>query len=487
MPVTKRPRRADPSRTMGKIVVSALNGQDPIGVQTPTMPFDVPTAFAHELFEQQAARRPDAIAVACEGQHLTYAELNGRANQLARHLRGCGVRPGMLVAISVGRSLDMAVGILGILKVGGAWVPLDPAGPKDRQAFVLKDTGVSLLLAHRSSMRGPAEPQAKVVFLDEQAATITLHSAANLDRQMAPTSLAYVIYTSGSTGRPKGVLISHANLAHYVDALRQALGVTADDVYLHTATMAFSSSVRQLMVPLAVGAKVVIAGLDQIQDPAALFALIKDEGITVLDLVPSYWRQCIDTLASLKEAVRGSLLDNRVRLVLSASEPLSPDLPRRWRTEFRHPARLVNMFGQTETTGIVTIYPIPPTEQEPRSTVPIGRPLARTQIRLLDMERRPVPVGQIGEIYVGGPGVGCGYLNQPELTAEKFFHDVLGTPGDTRLYRTGDMGFALPDGTIVFTGRADQQVKIRGQRVELTEIEALLHQHASPADGSDRL
>jgi aspartate racemase len=441
------------------------------------MAFDVRTAFAHELFEQQAAHRPDAIAVAGEGQCLTYGELNGRANQLARHLRDGGVRPGMLVAIAVPRSLDMAVGILGILKVGGAWVPLDPAGPKDRLAFVLKDTAASLLLAHRSPVTALAEPQAKIVLLDEQAAAIGLHSAANLDCPMAPTSLAYVIYTSGSTGQPKGVLISHANLAHYIDALREPLGVTADDVYLHTATMAFSSSVRQLIFPLAMGARVVIASPDRIQDPTALFALIRDEGVTVLDLVPSYWRRCIDTLAGLEEAARGALLDHRVRLILSASEPLSPDLPRRWRKEFRHPARLVNMFGQTETTGIVTVYPIPPTDQMARSTVPIGRPLARTRIHLLDVDRRAVPVGQIGEIYVEGPGVGCGYLNQPELTAERFPHDLVGEPGQTGIYRTGDLGFALPDGTIVFTGRTDQQVKIRGQRVELTEIEALLHQH----------
>jgi amino acid adenylation domain-containing protein/non-ribosomal peptide synthase protein (TIGR01720 family) len=431
----------------------------------------------HKLFEEQSKRAPNKIALVLEGHCLTYGELNARANQLAHHLRVLGIGPDTGVGICLERSLDMVTGILGILKAGGAWLPLDPAYPKDRQSFMLKHARVPLLLTQRHLVAELPEHEAKVVLLDAHWPLISRQSKADLDSNTAPTNLAYLIYTSGSTGQPKGVMIPHANLVQYVHAIVEPLGVTGNDIYLHTATIAFSSSVRQLMVPLSHGARVVIATAEQIQDPMALFSLIRREKVSIIDIVPSYLRNCIHALARLEVGARTSLLDNHLRLILTASEPLLADLPRKWMSELENPAALINMFGQTETTGIVTTYPIPPSDAEHEKIVPIGRPVTSTRIYILDTEDRPVPIGATGEICIGGATLARGYLHQPELTAEKFVPDSFSTEAGARLYRTGDLGRYLPDGNIEFVGRMDQQVKIRGFRVELSEIESVLNHH----------
>jgi amino acid adenylation domain-containing protein len=433
----------------------------------------------HKLFEKQSKRAPNNIALVFEDQRLTYGELNARANQLARYLRTVGVGPDTIVGICVQRSLDMVIGILGIIKAGGAWLPLDPAYPKDRQSFMLKHARVPLLLTQRHVLAELPEHEAKVVLLDAHWPLISRQSKADLDNNTAPTNLAYLIYTSGTTGRPKGVMIPHANLVQYVHAIGEPLGVTGNDTYLHTATISFSSSVRQLMVPLSHGARVVIASAEQIQDPIALFNMIKREKVTIIDIVPSYLRNCIHALARLELGARTSLLDNHLRLILTASEPLLADLPRKWTSELKNPAALINMFGQTETTGIVTTYPIPSSDAEHEKIVPIGRPVTSTQVYVLDPEKRRVPIGAIGEICIGGATLARGYLHQPELTAEKFIPDCFSTEAGARLYRTGDLGRYLPDGNIEFVGRMDQQVKIRGFRVELSEIESVLNHHAA--------
>jgi len=431
----------------------------------------------HQLFEEQATRTPNNVAVVFEEQVLTYDELNARANQLAHHLRALGVGPERLVAICVGRSLDMAVGILGILKAGGAWLPLDPAHPKDRQGLVFRDARAPVLLTQESLVAGLPEHGARTVLLDSDWSAISECGTSNPENVSAPADLAYVIYTSGSTGRPKGVMITHANLCHYVRAMSEPLGIAEKDIYLHTATIAFSSSTRQLMVPLTLGARVVIAATNEIRQPLELLEMVKRLMVTIVDFVPSYWRNCLNALTSLDISTRNALLENHLRLILSASEPLLPDLPRKWTFELGHGASLVNMFGQTETTGIVATYPIPPSDHLERKTVPIGGPIANTQIYLLDDQECPVPVGAAGEIYVGGPGVGRGYLNQPELTAERFVPNPFSNEVGDRLYRTGDLARCRPDGNIEFLGRIDHQVKIRGFRIEPGEIEAVLAQH----------
>jgi len=230
-------------------------------------------------------------------------------------------------------------------------------------------------------------------------------------------------------------------------------------------------------VPLTLGARVVIAATNEIRQPLELLEMVKRLMVTIVDFVPSYWRNCLNALTSLDISTRNALLENHLRLILSASEPLLPDLPWKWTFELGHGAKLVNMFGQTETTGIVATYPIPPSDHPERKTVPIGGPIGNTQIYLLDDQECPVPVGAAGEIYVGGPGVGRGYLNQPELTAERFVPNPFSNEVGDRLYRTGDLARCRPDGSIEFLGRIDHQVKIRGFRIEPGEIEAVLAQH----------
>jgi len=272
-------------------------------------------------------------------------------------------------------------------------------------------------------------------------------------------------------------MITHNNLRHYVGAMQRRLGVSDRDVYLHTASIAFSSSVRQLMVPLTAGAKVVVAKLEDIRQPVALFGKIRDQRVSVMDIVPSYWRTCIDALSDLDISAKRNLLKNELRLILTASEILPPDLPARWRSEVGHPAQLINMFGQTETTGIVATYKIPDRNNRESKIVPIGYPIDETRIYVLDDHLHEVPADTVGELYVAGPSVAAGYLNQPETSAERFVRDPIKRTTFERLYRTGDLGRCRSDGSLEFVGRVDYQIKIRGIRIELQEIETALHAH----------
>jgi amino acid adenylation domain-containing protein len=427
------------------------------------------------LFEDEASRAPEKPAVIYENETLTFAELNTRANQLARYLQSLGAGAESLIGICVERSLDMGVGILGILKSGAAYLPLDPDYPRERLAFMLDDARPSLVLT-KSKLAGLVSGAAHAVLLDGDWARISEQSETNLVEAPRPDDLAYVIYTSGSTGKPKGVMITHGNLANYLLALDHELQIRRDDLYLHAASIAFSSSRRQLMLPLSQGATVVIASSEQRKDPLALFAMIKQRGVTVMDAVPSFWRNCTSVLASLDPDTRARLLNNKLRLMLSASEPLQSDIPRTWATEFRHPARHVHMFGQTETAGIVALYCVP-SDIDAARVVPVGHAIANSEILILDEQQRLCPIGVAGELYIGGAGVGRGYLNRPELTTEKFVeHPFADQPG-TRLYRTGDFARLNAEGQIEYAGRRDQQVKLRGFRVELGEVEAALTSH----------
>ena len=431
------------------------------------------------LFEDQAAQAAAKTAVTCENEWLTFGELNARANQLGRHLRVLGVGRESLVGICVDRSLEMAVGILGILKSGGAYLPLDPDYPPERLAFMLNDARPSLVLAKSNLVSHLPPGESRVLLLDSEWPRIAENADTNLSETPRANDLAYVIYTSGSTGEPKGVMIEHGNLANYLLALNHELQISPDDLYLHTASIAFSSSRRQLMLPLSQGAAVVIATSDQRKDPLALFEMIKHRGVTVMDAVPSFWRTCTATLARLEDEPRRNLLDNQLRLMLSASEPLLSDIPRTWTSQFGHSARHVHMFGQTETAGIACVYRIPENIDDDVNVLPIGSPIANTEIYVLDEEQQPCPVGEAGELYIGGAGVGRGYLNRPDLTAEKFIPHPFNDRNGARLYRTGDWARYRTDGQIEFAGRRDQQVKLRGFRIELGEVETALARHPS--------
>src|SRR6266446_7373570 len=431
------------------------------------------------LFEDQAIQEPDKPAVFCDHETLTFGELNARANKLARHLRVLGMGRESLVGICIDRSLEMAIGILGILKAGGAYLPLDPEYPTERLAFMLADAQPMLLLTRSNFVNRFSTSEARTVLFDHDWPTISRESSENLSAGSSPDDLAYVIYTSGSTGRPKGAMITHGNLANYLLALNHELKIGRDDLYLHTASMAFSSSRRQLMLPLSQGAAVVIANSEERKDPLALFTTIKERGVTVMDAVPSFWRNCTTILANLGNDERTRLLDNQLRLILSASEPLLSDIPQTWMRQFQHPARHFHMFGQTETAGIVCLYRIPEPADENIEIISFVNPTANTEIYVLDEQQRVCEVGEAGELYIGGAGVGRGYLNRSELTAQKFIPHPFSEQTCARLYRTGDWARVREDGEIEFAGRHDQQVKLRGFRVELGEIEVALTRHPS--------
>ena len=424
------------------------------------------------LFEHQAALNPDATAIVCEQERLTFGELNARSNQIAHHLRGLGVGRESLVGLCVDRSLEMAVGILGILKAGAAYLPIDPDYPRERTAFMLEDAQPAIVLT-KTSLQIDVPENARAVFFDQDGQSIALNSIENLTEKPRPEDLAYVIYTSGSTGKPKGVMIEHRNLSNYLLALNHEVQIGSHDRYLHTASIAFSSARRQLLLPLSQGASVVIATSDQRKDPIALFRMIKAAGVTMMDAVPSFWRNCTAILSELPEEERRELLDNRLRTMLSASEPLLSEVVRTWTQRFNHAARHVHMFGQTETAGIVSLFPIPSDFAE-ELYIPIGGPIANTDIYILNEEKQPCAIDEPGELYIGGAGVGRGYLNRAELTAEKFI-ELEGR----RLYRTGDWARVRAHGRIEFAGRRDQQVKLRGFRIELGEVEGMLSEHPS--------
>ncbi|MTJ47693.1 non-ribosomal peptide synthetase/type I polyketide synthase [Dolichospermum sp. UHCC 0259] len=435
----------------------------------------------HQLFAERAEKTPEDIAIVYQNQQLTYRELNHRANQLAHYLQKLGVTSEVLVGLCLERSLETVIGILGILKAGGAYVALDPKYPQERIAFIVAETQLSILLTQQNLVSALPKFDGELICIDSDWENIVQASPENPVSAVTLQHLAYVIYTSGSTGKPKGVQIPHGNISNYVHAMSQAFQLNRKDTYLHTASFSFSSSVRQLMVPLSQGATVVIAAIEQIQTPLVLFELIQQRQITIIDLVPSYWRSCTELLENLATEERNQILDNQLRLILSASEPLLSDVPRKWRFDFNQNVSFINMYGQTETTGIVCVYPIPDEYEDKITIVPIGRPIATTEIYILDEHLSPVPVGEVGEIHISGSSLARSYFNRPDLTDEKFipnpFSDSNGAlryRSESRLYKAGDLARHLPDGTIKFIGRADYQVKIRGQRVELGEIESII-------------
>ena len=437
---------------------------------------------AHQLFEEIAAKTPEKTAIICEDGELTYGELNARANQLARHLQSHGAEPGTLTAICAERSFEMVVGILGILKTGSGYVPLDPAYPKDRLEYILEDTHPKILLKQKHLLKELPANEAKVVFLDSDGAEIGGQSSENLGEKVSTENLAYVIYTSGSTGKPKGAMITHANLGHYAQALSAAIGLKDSDRYLHTASISFSSSVRQLMLPLSKGAAIVMASGERIRNPLSLLDMVKERDVTVVDFVPSYWRNLLYALDNAPEEKANSLLENKLRLMLSASEPLPSDVTCRLSAKFKPNVKIINMLGQTETTGIISINSIDNLSNLKDGIVCVGRPIFNARIYLLDSDLNPVPFGAPGEIFIGGKGIGRGYLNHPELTAERFIANPFSNDPKARLYKTGDLGRYNSDGKIEFLGRIDGQVKIRGHRIEPEEIEVVLRQHKSVRD-----
>ena len=425
----------------------------------------------HELFEAQVEQMPEAVAVIFDGQQLIYRELNARANQLAHHLCKLGVGPDVLVGISVEASLEMVVGILAILKAGGAYVPLDPAYPQKRLAFMVTDAQMPVLLTQERLLARLPVHGAKVVRLDTDWEVIARESKENPVSRTKPENLAYVIYTSGSTGSPKGVLGLHRGTINRFAWMWQAYAFEPEEVCCQKTSFNFVDSVWELFGPLLQGIPTVIVPDEVRKHTHRLIQTLAAHRVTRLVLVPSLLRAILDGDGSLQRQL------STLKIWISSGETLPVDLAQRFRELLPHSV-LLNLYGSSEVSADVTWFDVGMMKGDLVS-MPIGRPIANTQIYLLDAQLQPVPVGVAGEVCVGGDNLARGYHNRPELTAEKFIPNPFSDEPGARLYKTGDLARYLPDGNIEFIGRKDYQVKIRGLRVELGEIEAVLGQHPS--------
>ncbi|HWN42366.1 MAG TPA: amino acid adenylation domain-containing protein [Thermoanaerobaculia bacterium] len=424
---------------------------------------EVPPRLLHQLFEERAAERPEAVAVAHEGESLTYGELNTRANRLAHHLRGLGVGPERLVAVCLERSPAMLTALLGVLKAGGAYVPLDPSYPADRVAWVLEDSRASVLLTQSDLAASLPVPGISLDRID-----LSAESAANPVPLAGPENLAYVIYTSGSTGRPKGVAVRQRSAVNFLASMARQPGLGPDDVLLAVTTIAFDIAVLELFLPLSRGGRVELVDRETAADGLRLMERIAGTNATAMQATPATWR------VLLEAGWEGSL----ELKVLCGGEALPPDLARELLARTRE---LWNVYGPTETTVWSAVHAVSSADADGARPMPLGGAIANTEIYLLDRFERglePVPPGAPGELYIGGDGLARGYLDRPDLTAERFVPDPFGRSG-ARLYRTGDLVRRCPrvgvqDGGLEFLGRVDHQVKIRGFRIELGEIEAVL-------------
>ena len=414
----------------------------------------------HHLFEEQVERTPNAVAVVFEEERLTYRELNSRANQLAHYLQSLGVKPEVLVGICIERSLSMIVGLLGILKAGGAYVPLDPDYPSDRIAYILSDSqAVVLVTTNELAIRLPSLPEL-VVCLDSDGELISTGSTGNPSLLGRTDNLAYIIYTSGSTGKPKGVQIAHSSVVNLLNSIAACPGLGDRDTTVAVTSISFDASVPDIYGLLTVGGKVAIASREATQDPAQLMEFIDKHNATVMSATPATWRMMLDAGWGGRKEMK----------MISTGESLPKDLVNKLLGKCSY---LWNLYGPTEITVWATLDRV----QVGEETVAIGRPIANTQIYILDRYLQPVPIGVPGELHIGGAGLARGYLNRPELTSQKFIPNPFSNSPSSRLYKTGDLARYLPDGNIEFIGRIDNQVKIRGFRIELGEIEATLTQH----------
>jgi amino acid adenylation domain-containing protein len=416
-------------------------------------------ACVHQLIEAQARRTPDATAVVFDEHRLTYCELEARASRLAHRLRAHGVGPDTLVGICVERSLDLVVGILGILKAGGAYVPVDPSHPRERLASVLADAGTAVLVT-QESLRGSFEPA--VTPIVEVDAETGPRGAEPEGDAPTPDHLAYVMYTSGSTGKPKGVAVAHRSVVNVLHAMGREPGLSAGDVLLAVTSLSFDIATLELLLPLTVGARVEVVSRAIATDGARLAARLT-AGVTVMQATPATWRLLIEAGWRGSPGLR----------ILCGGETLPAELARQL---LARGASLWNLYGPTETTIWCTVHRV----RSATDPISLGRPIANTRIHILDGAGQPVPIGVPGELTIGGVGLARGYLHQPALTAERF---VTGSSGE-RLFRTGDRARYRADGSIEFLGRFDDQIKLRGFRIEPGEIERILTSHAAVASAA---
>ncbi|NEP32739.1 non-ribosomal peptide synthetase [Moorena sp. SIO3B2] len=426
----------------------------------------------HHLFEAQVQNSPEAVAVSFAGQHLTYGELNAKANQLARHLQTLGVKPETLVGLCIDRSLDLIVGLLGILKAGAAYVPLDPAYPSERLSYMVNDAQVSVLVTKKQWSTLKSEHPMAVVCLDTQEDVISQYSTQNPESTVTPEDLAYVMYTSGSTGQPKGVMIEHRSLVNFTKAAVITYKITKSDRILQFASISFDTAAEEIYPCLTQGATLILRTEEMIQSIPEFVDQSQRLQLTVWNFPTAYWHLLCSELTQERLVLPESL-----RLVIIGGERALPEKVSLWLEFVGDSVTLVNSYGPTEGTVIATVSQLVNQPQQGQP-IAIGRPIPNAKTYVLDESLQPVPVGVPGELHIGGAGVARGYLNRPDLTQEKFISDPFNQDSNSRLYKTGDKVRYRADGNLEFLGRLDNQVKIRGFRVELGEIEAVLNQHS---------
>jgi amino acid adenylation domain-containing protein len=450
---------AHPDRCVGDLALLTAAERRQVLVEWNATMAPVPReATLHGLFEARARCAPDAVALSFGDARLSYAELDQRANRLARYLRKRGVGPEVRVALCVERSAEMVVALLGVLKAGGAYVPLDPEYPQERLSHIFEDSQSQLLLT-QSGLDLPFARRARAILLDAEWASIAEESEAPFESGASEDNLAYVVYTSGSTGTPKGALIPHRGLRNLVQAQRQAFAVRPDDCVLQFSSLSFDAAIFEIAMALGAGARLCLASRGTLLPGDALLALLREQRVSIVTLPPS-------ALSALPFADLPAL-----NTITVAGEACRAELVERWAPG----RRFCNLYGPTETTVWATFAEcVAGLGEDPP---PIGRPIANTQAYVLDAFMQPVPPGVTGELYVGGSGVGRGYQGRPDLTAERFVPDPFARVPGVRLYRTGDRARHLVDGRIQFLGRMDHQVKVRGYRIEPGEIESLLARH----------
>ncbi len=441
-----------------------------VGVQR-----DYPTGQClHQLVEARVERTPNAVAIIFGQEQLSYEQLNQRANQLAHYLQQLGVQPEVRVGICVDRSVEMLVGLMGILKAGGAYVPLDPSYPTERLAFMLADAQISVLLTQEHLLNRLSTNQTQTLCLDSNWQQIATQSTTTPASVVSPGNLAYVIYTSGTTGTPRGVMINHKEVVNRIFAMIEAYKLDANDRVLQFVSLSFDASIEEIFPILTVGGTLIVYQKPTVSLVAELLLECEKFKVTLLHLPAAYWHEMVEELSTLRQNVPAS-----VKTTIVGGESPSLEKLVTWSRLVKHQTKFMNVYGPTETTITSTYFEIL-LEVENVSklkNISIGKPLANTEIYVLDANLQLVQPGIPGEIYIGAAGLARGYLGRPELTAEKFIpHPFSAIPG-TRLYKTGDQARYLPDGAIEFLGRVDQQVKIRGNRVELSEIESVLALH----------
>lgn len=457
---------ADPGKHVAELPVLTDKERDQIVVAWNDTRVNYPKdCCLPALLEAQAERTPEATAIVYEEEQLSYRELNARANQLAHYLRKLGVSREVLVGICMERSVEMMVGLLGILKAGGAYVPLDPAYPEERLAFMIADSGLKVLITDQLLPNKLNERVETIVHIGKDWPLISQRSQENPAAEVDLGNLAYVIYTSGSTGRPKGVQICHRSLVNLLTSMQERPGLTAKDALLAVSTISFDIAALELYLPLLVGARCVLASRESSADAQRLWKMLDECEITVMQATPSTWKLLLESGWPGKADLT----------ILCTGEAMSQELAGQL---IPRAASVWNLYGPTETTLYSSLHEV----TSSAGHIPIGRPISNTQMYVLDRNMQTVPVGVIGELYIGGDGLARGYRNRPELTAERFIPNPFDSEPGARLYRTGDMARYRADGSIECLWRLDNQVKVRGFRIELGEIESVLRQNPAVRD-----